>query len=167
MLSNERWTPVSTHPQYEVSTEGRVRNTKTGLILRPQYNGKGYQHVSLSTHGRVQQRTIHVLVVEAYIGLIPKGLTVNHKDGDKSNNRFDNLEIATYSENMRHAIRTGLASPRGAYKAVRCVETGEVFESVKAAAEHFGVFATEISAVLNGRRTTARGNRFEIVGEDA
>lgn len=82
MLSNERWTPVSTHPQYEVSTEGRVRNTKTGLILRPQYNG-------------------------------------------------------------------------------------EVFESVKAAAEHFGVFATEISAVLNGRRTTARGNRFEIVGEDA
>lgn len=51
---------------------------------------------------------MHRLVIEAFQGSIPKGLAVNHKDGNKKNNVLVNLEVVTYSQNIRHAIETGL-----------------------------------------------------------
>lgn len=57
----------------------------------------------LSTYGQY----IHRLVAEVWIGPIPEGMTVNHKDLDKFNNDVENLEIVTYSENIRHAYEAG------------------------------------------------------------
>lgn len=51
---------------------------------------------------------MHRLVAECYIGEIPEGYCVNHKDGNKLNNRAENLEIVTYKENSQHALRMGL-----------------------------------------------------------
>ena len=47
----------------------------------------------------------HRLVWRHFVGVIPDGLTINHKDGKKRNNRLDNLELATYSEQMIHMKR--------------------------------------------------------------
>lgn len=51
---------------------------------------------------------IHRLVAKYFIGDIPSGYVVNHKDGNKLNNHYSNLEIVTYSENIRHADKIGL-----------------------------------------------------------
>lgn len=62
--------------------------------------GKEY----LFTHGVY----IHILVAETWIGSIPKGYTVNHKDLNKFNNDVENLEIITLSENLKHAWENGV-----------------------------------------------------------
>ena len=46
---------------------------------------------------------IHILVYTMFVGEIPKGMTINHKDGNHENNQLNNLELATYSENMQHS----------------------------------------------------------------
>lgn len=55
-----------------------------------------------------ESRTIHSIVAECAHGLRPKGLCINHKDGNKLNNHPDNLEYCTRADNTKHSFRTGL-----------------------------------------------------------
>jgi hypothetical protein len=71
-----------------------------------------YRHVSIMTDLGYKQKSVHKLVVETFIGLVPKGMLCNHKNGNKLDNRADNLEIVTPSENTKHAYDTGLAFAR-------------------------------------------------------
>lgn len=73
----------------------------------------GYRHVNV-TIDREQVGTLaHRLVWRHFKGPIPAGLTINHKNGRKGDNRPRNLETATYSEQMTHAYRTGLKDEHG------------------------------------------------------
>lgn len=169
MDAREHWMEIEAFPRYLVSDQGRVQNVVTGRILKPQMSGRdikqgnGYLQVYLCTgHGCIQNR-VHRLVASTFIGIIPEGFTVNHIDGIKINNVVDNLEIVSYSDNNRHAFETGLKLPTYAFKRVRCIETGETFNSVNEAAERFGTFAQLISAVIHGRQRTTRGLHFELV----
>jgi hypothetical protein len=122
--STEEWRSVEGFPGYEVSNLGRVRSIDRvviwkrrggnfpvslgGKILRPGLR-RGYKEVTLCSGGERQRFLVHRLVVMAFIGPPPKGLTqVNHKDGDKQNNWAGNLEWVTPSENVQHAIDSGL-----------------------------------------------------------
>lgn len=58
---------------------------------------------------------VHRIIWESLHGPIPQGLVVNHIDGDKLNNRIDNLEVVTDLENVRHSIRTGLRRHGGTH----------------------------------------------------
>lgn len=75
----------------------------------------GYMVVSLGKPHRKQFR-VHVLVATAFIENKNGKLVVNHIDGDKSNNRVDNLEWVTSKENVQHAIKTGLRDPHNVPK---------------------------------------------------
>lgn len=83
----------------------------TGMVLsRLGYGGKrGYERVNIE--GR--EVKAHRLVYETVVGPIPDGLSINHIDGDKLNNRPDNLEPATQSEQVAHAYRIGLRVGNG------------------------------------------------------
>ncbi len=79
--------------------------------LKPSDNGRGYLRVRCG--GR--SVCVHLLVAAAFLGPKPAGTEVNHKDGIKTNNRRDNLEYVTRSENMKHCHRMGMAkNPSGA-----------------------------------------------------
>lgn len=89
--------------QYQISSWGRVRN-KDGFILKPYVNQKGYIRISLQQGKRSIKRRVHRLVAQAFI---PNPLNlpqVNHKDGNKQNNSYTNLEWVTNSENLHHAM---------------------------------------------------------------
>lgn len=103
---------IKIHPVYKllVTPDGVVIGKK-GKPLKPSI-GNGYHVVGICFDGKYVQRKVHRLVVETYIGKIPEGYCVNHKDGDKLNNCLDNLEIVTFKENTQHAYRTGLAMGR-------------------------------------------------------
>jgi hypothetical protein len=91
---------------YEVSDQGQVR--RAGRVLRDQHVPGGYRKVQLWKDGRPHNRLVHCLVAEAFLGPVPVGQEVNHRDGDKTHNAVSNLEYLTRSDNNRHAYRTGL-----------------------------------------------------------
>lgn len=95
---------------YDVSNMGRVRNRVTGHILKQHTFENGYHGCVVSCGSRSDKRVIrvHIVVAELFVGN-PLGYPeVNHKDGNKDNNKADNLEWCTHSYNITHAIENGL-----------------------------------------------------------
>lgn len=95
---------------YEISSDGRVRNHKTKKELKLGKDSRGYYRVSFSFGSRGNQKTmfIHRLVAENFIKNTHNKKQVNHIDGDKLNNNCSNLEWVTSKENINHAISIGL-----------------------------------------------------------
>jgi len=74
--------------------------------------GGGYLRVRLAPNHQ-KHLSVHRLVWQAFMGTIPVGLTINHLNGVKTDNRLRNLEVCTRSQNTQHAIKTGLFIPNG------------------------------------------------------
>lgn len=119
-MSAEAWRPVAEVPGYEVSDRGRVRSVartvarSNGIpqrvaarVLAPHTSTTGYRAVRLCRDGRPIPRKVHALVAAAFIGPRPEGLEVRHLNGDRLDNRAENLAYGTRSENMRDAVRHG------------------------------------------------------------
>lgn len=102
-MSERRWLPIPGASRYSVSDDGRVRNTTTGKELKASL-GQGYPTVGLPT-GTIR---VHILVAAAFIGPRPVGMSIDHVDGNKTNNDVSNLEYVTHEENMRRAAVLGL-----------------------------------------------------------
>lgn len=112
----ELWITVKEHPDYEVSSEGRVRNKKTGRFLRPSLNRpQGYCRVVLDG----QRYYVHRLVADAFYDGDHRGRDVHHIDGDCQNNELSNLKWCTRSEVIQNAFDTGTKYP-AVVKVVRC-----------------------------------------------
>lgn len=96
--------------KYQISSLGRARSFKAGKvkILSPVYDGKGYAYVGIHKDGEQKKIHIHVLVALAFIPNPENKPFVNHINGIKSDNRVENLEWVTPSENVQHALKTGL-----------------------------------------------------------
>jgi hypothetical protein len=122
-MKHEVWKAVVGEPNCEVSSFGRVRyqarvirykdgrSYEKAASLLSSKSKQGYPAVSLTLRRYV---CVHTLVAEAFLGKKPAwARTVNHLDGDKTNNRSENLEWASYADNNRHARRTQLNRQRG------------------------------------------------------
>lgn len=106
--SIEIWEPVFGFPRYSVSSLGRVRGVKGGILI-PKIDRYGYQALSLRIDGKMYYRTVHTLVCLTFNGPKPTPKhKVNHKDGVKPNNRPENLEWVTTQRNIEHARELGL-----------------------------------------------------------
>jgi len=104
-LMNENW-KATYNGNYEVSDLGRVRRTDTGRILKP-LTGSRYLRVQLYQNGHGEHRVIHQLVLEAFVGMRPEGKEANHKNLNRLDNRLENLEWISHSENLDHARQNG------------------------------------------------------------
>lgn len=108
----ESWRPIY-DGVYEVSDRGNVRRLRAGKGARIGqslalcFATTGYPVVSICINGDRRVDHVHRLVAQAFIGP-PNGLMVNHIDGNKRNNRIENLEYVTREENAAHAGRIGL-----------------------------------------------------------
>lgn len=108
----EQWrrVPIEGVEWYEVSDAGRVRNTKTGCVLKGQRVGRDgdYRCVAVSrVDGWHKRFYIHELVLGAFVGPRPDGFVINHLNCRKDDNRLANLEYATPRENVDHAVANG------------------------------------------------------------
>ena len=103
-MTNEIWHKCEVpYTRYEVSNQGRVRNAHTDQVLRPRIIKEGYLIVDLYYKGQRKTCYVHNLVATAFVEGWREGLQVNHKNGIKTDNRAENLEWVTASENNQHA----------------------------------------------------------------
>ena len=119
----EEWRDINDFDGYEVSSFGnvrgkdRLRKGKHGLRLtngqpmKQVFNKKGYPEVRLRKEG-THTRLVHRLVAKAFVSNHDNKSQVNHIDGNKLNNRADNLEWVNNSENQLHAYKLRLQPSR-------------------------------------------------------
>jgi hypothetical protein len=155
-------TPIQGYEsKYAITDDGNIFSYHKGDIVNPVINSRGYYIVPLYKDGKRKNVRIHRLIAIHFIPNQNKLPEVNHIDGNKLNNRPDNLEWCTRSENMQHAYSTGLArvgedhcnaklTQAGVdYCRQVCVKRHPEF-GVKALARQFGVSPMNISYVING-----------------
>ena len=189
---------------YQVSNYGRVRsldryvkqnhNTKQlkkGKLIQPIKDCKGYLRLKLCKENTSKRVKIHRLVAQAFIPNPENKPQVNHIDGNKTNNRIQNLEWCTNSENQIHAYKMGLNKiteeqrrkisqrQKGRKvtekekrikrenaknkKKVKCINTGEIFKSIMDASRKTGIDSAAISKVCRKLRQSA--GKHPITGE--
>ena len=104
---NEIWKTVPSFPKYEVSNLGNIRNKVTLKNLSKKNLRSGYIRSGLyNSNGKQKTFDLHRVVAETFIPNLEKKKTVNHKNHDKLDNRVDNLEWATTTEQNRHKRKT-------------------------------------------------------------
>lgn len=162
---------IEGYERYYITSEGIVLSkNKTGKVkeLQPHINHNGYKRVNLCKGGKYKKFFVHRLVATAFIGEIPEGYQINHKDSDRLNNAVDNLEIVSASENIRHSIEFGKKDFNYLERAVMGThkDTGDVvvFKSMTEAEATLGICKSNILKVIKGQRTHTGGYIWSYVG---
>ena len=157
---------------YQVSNTGKVKSMnykRTGLpgILAPGNTGDGYKFVQLrNADNKYKYHYVHRLVWEAFVGQIPEGLQINHKDEDKTNNSLENLEIVTPKQNANFGTRNirGALS-RGKPIAQIDIATGKIlkeYPSITSAVKEYG---GSIAYAVTGRIKQAYGFKWKYLSD--
>lgn len=150
---------------YSVTEDGKIFATAKynwkERFLKPWLIGHGYEVVSLYKNGKQRKFLIHRLVAQAYIPN-PKGLReVNHKNGNRLDNRVENLEWVSSKENKSHAWKVGLYSHRGEKHWNSVIQDSEVIEMRKLFKE--GKSTRQIAEKFSRNYFTTRGIVMERV----
>lgn len=141
------WTPVYGFEElYEITKEGQIKSLRSNRIISQRYDNRGYLIVALKKKDGTQTtKGVHRLILETFNPVENmESLTVNHINHIKDDNRLENLEWMTNSDNVKEAYQAGLHKGTRHYdgwnnKAVVCIETGEEFASYRAAAKSLGI----------------------------
>jgi len=170
----EEWKVLPGFLNYEVSTKGRIRSMdrsvnhfkggfalKKGKLRAPTVSNSGYLLVRLWVDGKGKNFLIHRLVALAFIPNDGNKPCVNHIDGIKTNNTVENLEWASYSDNIIHAHANGLCKKTRSSakfglhfkKRIRAVniQTNKeiIFDSINECSTNLGISRSRISLRLN------------------
>jgi hypothetical protein len=163
-MSKEIWKPIADLPNYQISSHGKVKSPKRTLNAYP--NQKGYLRVALSYNGKIVQRSIHSLVLEAFVSKRPQGMVSRHLNGNKLDNRLENLAWGTTKENcldkvIHGTLLNGESNPRSK------LTLGQVKEIVSTyipfhrkfgavpLAKKYGVHKVTIDKIIHGKAWAA------------
>jgi UDP-2-acetamido-3-amino-2,3-dideoxy-glucuronate N-acetyltransferase len=188
-IKDEEWRDVIGYEGlYQVSNYGRILSfikDTNGYEVRLSERGEGYLGASFTKGKTKSTLNIHRVVADAFIPKpdIQERLVVNHKNGNKSDNRVTNLEWVTYSENTRHAFRIGLLKMPKGKDSPHFGKTGKlnvcskkiaqidpktrniirIFDSVGDAGRFFGCGHSGIAAAARGKTKSSQDYFWKYV----
>ena len=155
---------------YKISNCGRIKNQKSNKILKPyvmqiQCKNKKYliHRIRLSKNNKLKAFLVHRLVWVAFNGVIPQGYQIDHIDNNPQNNRLQNLQLLTRSENCKKIHKD---NPQLRYKKatkIKCLNNNKIYKSQTDAADELHLFSSNINAVLHGKMNTIKGYKFVYV----
>lgn len=177
----ELWVSIKNYEGlYEISNFGRVKSLSKNRgynyscriperIIKNSDNGLGYQKVNLSKNGKKNTKYVHILVATYFIENTEDKLEVNHKDGNKANNIFSNLEWATRKENESHAWKSGLKNMIGknnhASKPVVQMDLNgneiKTWESSHLIEKSLNIYSNHVRSCCKGKLATAYGFKWK------
>ena len=159
------WVKIAEHPNYSVSNDGNVRNDRTGRILTPVKTKNGYLRVGLDK----KLCRIHRLVAKNFLEN-PNGLQqINHIDGNEENNKAENLEWCTASQNIIHAQKIGLKkinyegikNPKSVIQMSLDGNMIGIFESTMDVQRELGFDASNISKACRNVQKSSYGYKWQ------
>lgn len=179
MSAIEIWKSIPTmEGWYEASSLGNIRSVDRlrrsrsgnlhkikGVNISPKIDKDGYKAITISIDGKKKYVGVHRLIAMAFLG-IKNGMQVNHKNGIKTDNSFENLEWVTISENVLHTYKKlGRVGKAVNGKPTSCYSlSGEpmfVFQSLGKAAKFFNGSPSTIRHAVNNNRKTAYGLKWK------
>ena len=163
MSEVETFVKIEGFEKYEVSNLGKVRNIKSGRMLKPHLNHNGYLKHHLYRHDKQKELFLHRIIATAFIDNPGKKPQVNHIDENKLNNDLSNLEWCTGRENLAHGTRTKRVAEKLSKKVIQLDLNDSVlneFESMGQAERETGVPIGNISRCCNGKRKSAGGYKW-------
>lgn len=160
----EEWRKIPGYgDRYSASSEGRIRNDKTGRIMKTHVNRNEQECLILTVRGVKYSCRVSRLVLLAFYGEPESDeFEAAHLDGDYLKNRLENLQWMTRRESTNLAFSRGTRIPRS-MRAVRVIETGEVFPSIRACARVLGIAPEGIRRCLQDKYSQSGGYHFEEV----
>ena len=162
-VPEEEWRDVLGFEElYQVSNFGNVRTVKNGEAeMSQQENRNGYMTVHLRNKGVERRAMVHRLVAEAFIPNPDELRDVNHKNGDKSDNRLENIEWVSHSDNMTHSFRELGKNVRHIVQLDLDNNFIERWNSIIEASEATGVCRTDIGECCMGNRKHTKGYKWK------
>jgi hypothetical protein len=163
----EQWKLISdTDNRYSISSLGNIKNNNTNRILKDRIDRNGYHSIFIKVNNILKNLSIHRLVAIAFIPQLNNDrCCINHKDLNKDNNNYLNLEWCTYKENTKHYVtNTNIENLAWKFvpiisinlKTLECIK----YESIKGAAKIFKVNKNAIKGVLKGKTKRMYYYRF-------
>lgn len=159
----EEWAPIDGFDNYEVSDDGRVRNSRTDRVLRLQDNGHGVMVAYLRRGGKTIVRSVARLVAEAFLDPAPDDASPMHLDFDLTNNRAENLvwKPRWFAIKMTRQNKRIFPVDR---RPVRMNKTGVVFENALECAKTIGGLEELVIITAQNRYgATYLGSTFDFV----
>lgn len=169
----ETWKDIPMFKNFQASNLGNIRISdrliprgnhlmnRKGRLLKQTKNEKGYPEVRIIEIGKKPLvQVVHKLVMLTFVGPRPNNYQINHKNGIKTDNRLQNLEWISASDNMKHAYSLNLACKRGENNGraklteadiLLIREECKVRGRQKQLAKRFGVTQTTISYIKLGK----------------
>ena len=162
----EEWRDVVGYEgRYQVSNCGRIKSfckNKSGEILKIRDDRNGYKFIILYKNKKPKGFNVHRLVATAFIPNPDNLPEVNHIDECKWNNYIDNLEWCDREYNNNYGTKNERNS-KSHNKRIKCVTTGEIFESIKKAGEKYNIYRGDISSCCRGKQKSA--GKHPVTGE--
>lgn len=171
---NEYFRPISGFEGlYEVNIKGEIRSLDREItvngkkrairerVIKSRLGRGGYYTVVLSKGGRHFTKHIHRLLAEAFVKNSLNKPFVNHINGNKQDNRIENLEWVSHSENIRHAYRIGLSHVSNNRKIIDTC-TGKIFSSIKEAAKCYYLNYNTCRNYLRGKRKNKTCLQYKV-----
>lgn len=156
----EEWKDI--YEGYQISNLGRVKSLKRkeNKIMKLKVDRLGYVRVHLRVNNSDVTESVHRLVAKAFIPNEDNKKEVNHINGIKTDNRAENLEWSTRTENINHAYKTKL---RENAREVYCLELNRKFYSVRSASKELNLKHTHIINCCQGKQKTTGGYHWKYI----